>query len=122
MQRMPLSSGLILEVTNGCAVLRGTDGEVLARNSLVVRGMDSDDLCSAEGFVPAKPVDLGFEMENQLCSGWFFITEIMTFAPRTDGYFLAGFTVVHTDRRTAKPVEPPHVLTSKELGARRLTT
>lgn len=117
-QRVPLPSGLILEVANGCAVLRGADGEVLARNSRVVRGMDPDDLCPADGFVQAKAVDSGFELQNQLCSGWFLITEIMTFAPATDGYALAGFSVAYTDRRTAEPVGPPRVLTSKEFGAR----
>jgi hypothetical protein len=117
-QRVPLPSGLILEVANGCAVLRGADGEVLARNSRVVRSMDPDDLCPADGFVQAKAVDSGFELQNQLCSGWFLITEIMTFAPATDGYVLAGFSAVYIDRRTAEPVGPPRILTPKELGVR----
>ncbi|SFK42133.1 hypothetical protein SAMN04488082_12359 [Desulfomicrobium apsheronum] len=117
-QRVPLPSGLILEVANGCAVLRRADGEVLARNSRVVRGMDPDDLCPADGFVQAKAVDSGFELQNQLCSGWFLITEIMTFAPATDGYVLTDFSAVYIDRRTAEPIGPPRVLTSKELDAR----
>ena len=118
-QRVTLPSGLILEVTNGCAVLRGAEGKVLAQNSRIVRGLDPDDICPAEGFVQAKSIDSGFEVQNQLCSGWFFITEIMTFAPANDGYVLASFSVVYTDRRTADPVGAPHVLTPKEFGERR---
>lgn len=80
--------------------------------------MDPDGRCPADGFVQANSVGSGFELQNQLCSGWFFITEIMTFAPATDGYFLVRFAATYTDRRTAEPAGQPRVLTQKELGAR----
>lgn len=58
-------------------------------------------------------------MRNQLCSGWFFIDEVMTFAPSGDGYVLTRFSAAYLDRRTAEPDGAPRVLTESELEHRR---
>ncbi|NZA28582.1 hypothetical protein H0E84_19595 [Luteimonas sp. SJ-92] len=118
-QRVALASGEVLEVADGVAVLRGPDGAKLAENARVIRRPDPGGACLADGFRAAEAASEGFVLRNQLCSGWFFIEEVMTFAPSGDGYVLVRFSATYLDRRTAEPDGAPRVLTESELGHRR---
>lgn len=58
----------------------------------------------------------GFALNNQLCSGWFFIEEELTFSPSPNGYVLTRFSANYLDRRTAEPSGLPRVLTTADFG------
>lgn len=118
-ERIVLGSGDTLQVARGVAVLRGPGGQTLAENARVVRGRDPGGVCPAEGFRAAEPVGKGFVLRNQLCSGWFFIDEVMTFAPSGDGYRLVRFSASYLDRGTGEPDGSPRVLSESRLGDRR---
>jgi len=118
-QRVVLPSGETLEVAGGVAILRGPGGAKLSENARVIRGPDPGGACLADGFRAAELAGEGFVLRNQLCSGWFFIDEVMTFAPSQDGYILTRFSATYLDRRTAETDGAPRVLTESELGHRR---
>lgn len=117
--RVTLPGGDTVEIADGAAVIVGSDGRVLARNARVVRGPDPDGRCPADGFRSVKAAGEGFVLRNMTCSGWFFIDEIMTFAPADGGYRLVRFSAEYLDRGTAEPSGPPRVLTEAEFGHRR---
>lgn len=118
-ERIVLASGDTLQVEQGVAVLRGPGGERLAENARVIRGRDPGGVCPADGFRTAEPAGRGFVLRNQLCSGWFFIDEVMTFAPSGDGYRLVGFSASYLDRGTGEPEGSPRVVPDSKLGNRR---
>ena len=91
-------------------------GAVLAENARVIRA--PGEVCSAVGFRSVESAGEGFRIRNQLCSGWFFVDEVMTFTRSSAEYVLTRFSAAYTDRRTAEPDGGPKVLTEAEFGRR----
>lgn len=114
-----LPSGQELLIIGNTSVLRSPDGKTLAENRRLVRSPDPGGVCPADGFRGAQLHGDGFVLRSQLCSGWSFIDETMTFAPGGHGYVLTRFSATFTDRRTAAATGSPKVLSAEDFGLRR---
>ncbi len=114
--RITLPSGETVEVVKRVATLRDLRGGIVAENSRVIRA--PGEVCPAEGFRSVESAGEGFRIRNQLCSGWFFVDEVMTFSRSGTEYVLTRFSAAYTDRRTAEPDGAPKVLTEADFGRR----
>jgi hypothetical protein len=116
--RIPLATGEALIVRRDVIEIAAPTGRIAASNPRLVRERDPQGRCPAEGFVDAEANSTGFSIHNQLCGGWFFIDETLTFTPAAsgDGYILLRLTVRRTDRREPERGPQEETLTAKKFG------
>lgn len=115
-----LCGGLRATVQGHEVTITTAEGALIARNSQLIRlAADARD-CPLDGFYAIVTKGNYFTIEQQNCSGWFFINEYMTFryVPGTRNIELHKFGLAFTDRRAPDKAIPDKIFTSKHFGQR----
>lgn len=119
-RRIDLPGGRAISVQQGQAVIQDRHGRMLAENSRLIRAPDENGNCPSEGFIEILTNERGFDLHQQTCGGWYFIDEMLTFAPNADDqYLLIRFTLRYIDRRSPDE-DTLRVLTPDDFGTVRI--
>lgn len=115
-----LPGGLRAQVHGPDMVITNGAGTVVARNRNLIRREDEDQRCPSDGFERIVSKGDYFTIEQQTCSGWFFIKEYITFryVKASGTILLHKYGRVSTDRRDPAKVIPAELYTAKQLGQR----
>jgi hypothetical protein len=92
-------------------------GNVIAVNQHLIRDADEESDCPSGGFNRIVAKGDYFTIEQQTCSGMFFIDEYITFKAAADGQvYLHKFSIVKTNRSDPEAAIPQRTLSVKEFG------
>jgi hypothetical protein len=119
-QHYLLCGGLRATLQGHEVAITTAKGVLIARNKQLIRlATDARD-CPLDGFYAIVTKGNYFTIEQQNCSGWFFINEYMTFryVPNTRKIELYKFGLTFTDRRAPNKIIPDKIFTNKQFGQR----
>jgi hypothetical protein len=121
-QLYALHSGMQAVVHGDTLSIYNKRKKLVGRNIGIVRKPDENTSCPSKGFTSLAGKGTYFTVEQQACSGWYFVNEYITFRynPKDSGVWLHKFGLRYTDRRNPDTLLPEKILTVKEFGRLRL--
>lgn len=113
-----LETGLKLIVEGHKVVIYGANGKQLAKNTAIIRRIDENPNCPSEGFIQVVSKGIYFTIEQQNCSGWYFIDEYITFKyiASNGKILLHKFGLQYSDRRDPDKVMRDKIYSQKDFG------
>ncbi len=113
-----LDSGHKVKIIGKTIIITPNSGNRIAKNSDIIRGRDETSMCPSEGFWDIKTKGKYFTIEQQNCSGWYFIAEFITFKflESDDRFLLHKFGLQYLDRRDPEKEMVEKIYTMKHFG------
>jgi hypothetical protein len=111
-----LAPGHSIVVTNKTISIKNLEGTVVLSNSKLIRGLDENETCPSEGFMALVTKGNYFTIEQQNCSGWYYINEYITFkySDVDNEFYLHKFGLQYIDRADPENIEEK-VVTPKQF-------